>query len=426
MKWWLGSLFLICLATVFTGWFVIRPHPKDEREYQDLIHPSQSGVERSTQDRKRVRKDMHFSHLHTRIESAKSQLLIAHDSHGGLVEHMDKISCAMQEKGELSPQPIQTICRFDADRGVYDYSTHFFEANNTSFFRYVIPGEHLPENLSLYQPEVRGGAEKVVVQTAGKDHIFRGYRSWLQDKNTFLSCGVAEFDQTFTQGSFAEGIDGPYALYQGQITDRKGKQIPIEIQGIKISVEPLENQQSHQCQHYILVEQAKGQVQLQAHEANEFHSRIILSARTLIWNEQEEMFTLRDDVVISCDGFGVICSDSATFGYHNHEIDIVVSGNVRMRNQFADMEGGTPLDQYALADTVTLDPSTKKMILQAIQGKRVLFYDKANHMQISAPALTIIAGTKVGKESIKGTGDVHFTFAEQELDLLRKQFPKKI
>ena len=44
-------------------------------------------------------------------------------------------------------------------------------------------------------------------------------------------------------------------------------------------------------------------------------------------------------------------------------------------------------------------------------------------MQASAPKLTITLGGKVGKEEIKGAGDVHFSLAEGEWEQLRRRFP---
>lgn len=346
------------------------------------------------------------------------------------------------------------------------------------------------EELEVSTPAFSFQAEEVSYD--GVTNLFRGHKAVLTFRdNSRLSCRRAEFDQTLMRGVFSGGIEGSCAVYEGNIKDRKGNSVPIKIQGRQIHVEADNNKydilteddvfieynkqysaiadyatyhcykniegkgtlhlmsdsEQRPCQisnsrrdciqgdqiwidmarRQMLFDKAKGMI----HLPDETESRVNLAARTLTWEEEEGMITLCDEVVIDCEGFGIICSDMAIFEYNAGQGEfepkvITFQGNVRMCNQFADVEGGSPLDQYALADKMTFTPKTRKMILNAKNGKRVLFYDKANHMQVSAPILTITSGTKVGKESIRGTGDVRFTFAEQELELLRKQFPKKM
>lgn len=77
---------------------------------------------------------------------------------------------------------------------------------------------------------------------------------------------------------------------------------------------------------------------------------------------------------------------------------------------------------YAIADRVTYTPASEELYLEAYKNKRVLFYDKINNLQISAPALKIKRDSITQKESIKGIGDVRMSFIESELQQLKERF----
>lgn len=108
---------------------------------------------------------------------------------------------------------------------------------------------------------------------------------------------------------------------------------------------------------------------------------------------------------------------------------IILEGNVRLLNRSAagDEDQGKFL-QYALADKVEFYPEKHEMFLQAKEKKRVLFLDKKNSLQISAPALKINRGGDASKDSIQGIGDVRFSFIEQEFEQFKERFriPKEL
>lgn len=95
---------------------------------------------------------------------------------------------------------------------------------------------------------------------------------------------------------------------------------------------------------------------------------------------------------------------------------IILEGHVRMSNSRSEKE------QYALADRVDYFLETEEMIFKADEGKRVLFYDHANELQVSAPGLKITRDKTTHKETIKGIGDVRFSFVEKEFEQLREKF----
>jgi hypothetical protein len=76
--------------------------------------------------------------------------------------------------------------------------------------------------------------------------------------------------------------------------------------------------------------------------------------------------------------------------------------------------------EYALADVVEYSPQTKEVQLSALNKGRVLFFDKVNNLQISAPALKIKRDAVTQKDSIQGVGDVRFNFVKHELDKMKK------
>lgn len=135
----------------------------------------------------------------------------------------------------------------------------------------------------------------------------------------------------------------------------------------------------------------------------------------------------KGDQVFFKDHLGTIYANRVSIDYElvEHHLEpklLILEGHVIMQNQFssADGENGSLL-QYALADRVEFNPKTQDVVLKG-KSKRVLFFDKINNVQVSAPALTIKRDPKTGKDYVKGAGDVRFTFLERELEQLREHF----
>ncbi len=89
---------------------------------------------------------------------------------------------------------------------------------------------------------------------------------------------------------------------------------------------------------------------------------------------------------------------------------VILSDHVQLINQEA--------SQYALADLVIYYPETQKMVLKGKEN-RVLFFDKARNVQISAQTVHAEKNVQTGKDSIQGVGDVRFTFSPEELSRLK-------
>lgn len=98
---------------------------------------------------------------------------------------------------------------------------------------------------------------------------------------------------------------------------------------------------------------------------------------------------------------------------------VILEGNVKIENTQA------AAVQYALSDRVEYLPSSLEMQLLSSQGNRVLFYDKANDLQVSAPGIKIKRDPVTQKDAIKGIGNVRFSLIEREFEQLREKFSLK-
>ncbi len=136
-----------------------------------------------------------------------------------------------------------------------------------------------------------------------------------------------------------------------------------------------------------------------------------------------------DQQIFFEDDLGQIYADKLSFQYQMENKLIVpkkmiLEGNVRMLNSYAAGPDPTsPLIRYVLADKVEYDPQTKEAIFSSMDSrKRVLFYDKSNDMEVSATSLKIKRDEITKKETIKGIGDVRFSFIENEFEQLKNRF----
>lgn len=102
---------------------------------------------------------------------------------------------------------------------------------------------------------------------------------------------------------------------------------------------------------------------------------------------------------------------------------VILAGNVKIANRLPSIEDPSKtVPQYILADRVEFYPQTKEMIFKASKNRRVLFFDKVNTLELSAPGLKIIRDSATKKEQIQGLGDVRFSFVEPEFEQLRERF----
>lgn len=133
------------------------------------------------------------------------------------------------------------------------------------------------------------------------------------------------------------------------------------------------------------------------------------------------------------DSLGEMQADKLKMSYRFQNGKIIpvklkLEGNVSLLDRKNDRTA--PFDRpqilhYALADCVDYDPQTKEVLFSGSKKKRVLFYDKENNLQVSAPKLKVKRDQATKKESVQGIGDVRFSFLEREFEQLRERFNLK-
>ncbi len=132
--------------------------------------------------------------------------------------------------------------------------------------------------------------------------------------------------------------------------------------------------------------------------------------------------------VFYTDERGDILADQVSIHYRHDESGvsperIVLYGHVKIVNR----DGGiskdrTKAQQYVLADRVDFFPATQLMELKGTKGRRVLFFDEANELQVSAQVLKVRRDRLSSREMVEGGGDVRFYLVDQEIEKLRQQF----
>ena len=76
-----------------------------------------------------------------------------------------------------------------------------------------------------------------------------------------------------------------------------------------------------------------------------------------------------------------------------------------------------------IADRVSYSPSTRTLILAANPNKKVLFSDEEENLRISASEVHLIFDPATQKRTVKGVGNVQFTFTPEETNLLQTIIP---
>jgi len=143
-------------------------------------------------------------------------------------------------------------------------------------------------------------------------------------------------------------------------------------------------------------------------EMNLDGERLIMTAQR---SEQSPITYLHDGMRLE--------ADYAQLDYAQNEGGIApeklfLSGGIRLTGERDHLRCG-------IADQLVYYPDTKRMILTAKTGDRVLFWDDEQHLSISAKEVHIIQTDR--GENVKGVGNIRFVFSSTESTLLKKLFP---
>lgn len=162
--------------------------PSDYKKLQEIKKMgkavAQTVPDRKThQLRKGVRKDLWLAQqdktrLHYRIDSKSSTLtLLPIEDKVDIIENLHQIQCWMQDKLYNQGNSVMQQMRFfEADQGIYQYSTQRFSASTVTLSLFRLPGTGLPIALDPSRAFLRGIAQDVSFSVAGKTTQFQAQR----------------------------------------------------------------------------------------------------------------------------------------------------------------------------------------------------------------------------------------------------------
>lgn len=140
-----------------------------------------------------------------------------------------------------------------------------------------------------------------------------------------------------------------------------------------------------------------------------------LRADRAIYDKEKNTITCTSDSSVHFqDVKGRMFAKSAVFDLTSQECILV--GDVKMIHR----EG--PLEQFAIAERVILSKEKKEARFFAQKGGKVLFYDRVNRLQMSAPQINIVKDPVTNQDAVKGVGKVRFHFKDEEYERLRQYF----
>jgi len=80
--------------------------------------------------------------------------------------------------------------------------------------------------------------------------------------------------------------------------------------------------------------------------------------------------------------------------------------------------------RFGAADRLSYSLTTRTLILSALPGKKVLFWDEAQGMRLAAPEVHITYDPATKQQQVKGIGAVQFSFTPEEQGRLQQLFPQ--
>ena len=180
----------LCMAVLSLAWVFKLVHlsPVDRLKCEQMLSCSKA-IAKATKDQQThqtrggVRKDLWLSQenqtrLHYRIDSQSSILtLLPIDDKLDIIENLQQIKCWMQDKLYVQGSTLMQQMRFfEAEQGIYQYSSQRFAANSVALSLFRIPGIQLPNSVDPKAAFLRGIAQDVSFSIAGKATHFQAQR----------------------------------------------------------------------------------------------------------------------------------------------------------------------------------------------------------------------------------------------------------
>jgi hypothetical protein len=180
----------LCMTILSLTWVFKLVHfsPVERQKCQQMLSSSKAIAkatkgQQTHQTRGGVRKDLWLaqedqSRLHYRIDSKSSVLtLLPIDDKLDIIENLQQIKCWMQDKFYVQGSALMQQMRFfEAEQGLYQYSSQKFAANSVALSLFRIPGMHLPASVDPKAAFLRGIAQDVSFSIAGKATHFQAQR----------------------------------------------------------------------------------------------------------------------------------------------------------------------------------------------------------------------------------------------------------
>ena len=180
----------LCMAAISSIWLIklVYLSDADRVKYKNLLETGRAIAkatkgEQTHQTRGGVRKDLWLSQqdrtrLHHRIDSKSSVLtLLPIGDKVDIIENLQHLKCWMQDKlyaqGDVAMQQMRF---FEADQGIYQYSTQRFAANSVILSLFRMPGTLLPLSVDPSKAFLRGIAQDVSFSIAGKTTQFQAQK----------------------------------------------------------------------------------------------------------------------------------------------------------------------------------------------------------------------------------------------------------
>lgn len=125
------------------------------------------------------------------------------------------------------------------------------------------------------------------------------------------------------------------------------------------------------------------------------------------------------------DRSGKMYADRVIVRYKRNEgrilpLNVLSDGKVRLSG--GSSEDPSAVVRYAVADRAECFLEDGEIVLSGRENRQVLLFDHANRVRMSAASLKILRDPLTGKESIRGVGDVRFTFMDCEAERMKKCF----
>lgn len=330
-----------------------------------------------------------------------------------LVEHLQGVKVWMQERLYMvGGQPMQSIAYFEAEHALYKHSEKEIHSENVEMASYEFPGHELNLNSpQLAQLTMSGSATNLIVKLTDK-HV-----EIAEPKGAFyfVVYGKEKDELDFSADTLAWNVLEGKCVLNGNIS----------------AVFPGKNL-DFSCDREVLI--TKGKQGLATLHSN---GKTILTMQDV---DKDVTLECVGEVFVDClshvvtmesipgkeqlfftDHLGKIYSDRAKLNYQEmgkkwSPQNAEFRGNVSVTNR------QPPFLQQVIADKLDYSFLTREIDFDSYPNKRVLFYDQANRLTMSAKGLNVYKDKSTKKESIKGRGEVRLRFDEQEFVKLKKKF----